>query len=267
MAAATDKKKYNEEISDFKSQFTDLERTIQNYRKDMRANENLVPFYRIAITGAVLQQAAVRLKMNQASERLMNIKNHSFIDDSRKCLGKAFSEMSEVVTLTTDESLDFNRDYLDKIKPFSPKKRLNLLKHLKRTLEDMIVAYGDDSKWKWSFPDLWFKTVVIGKNLIDYREIQSIRDPREKYYYVRQELLEMVKGMLFEVSNQFRNKFELSTKSADDLRYAIRLLSDLRRIAALMGDPELAKKAKAGIDSYRSRIESKEKRAKKRRKK
>lgn len=252
------KKKFNEEITELKSQIADIDKKVQQYRRDMRKDEKLVPFYRIAIAGGVLEQAQLRLKMNISSETLMNVKNHSYIDEGRKALSKAFTEIGEIVTLRIDEPLDFNREFLDRLKPFSPKKRLNLLKHLKRTLEEIIVAYGENSKWQWSFPDLWYKVAVIGKNIIDYREIQAIRDPREKYYYIRQELLEITKSLLFEVSNQFRNKYEISTKSNDDLRYAIRLLSDLKRIASLMGDPELAKKAKAGIESYKARIESEE---------
>lgn len=263
---AATKKQFNEEISELKHKVSDIDKKMQGYRKDMRVRANLQPFYHIALAAGSLEQAELRLKMNITSESLMNVKNHSYIDESRKALSRAFSELGTVVTLRVDEPLDFNREQLDKIKPFSPKKRLNLLKHMQRILEDMVVAYGDDSKWKWSFPDLWYKVAVIGKNIIDYREIQAIRDPREKYYYIRQEMLEHIKGLLFEVSNQYRNKYELSTKSNDDLRYAIRLLTDLKRIASLTGDPELAKKVKAGIDSYRTRIESEEIKKKKRKK-
>ena len=48
--------------------------------------------------------------------------------------------MEKVTTMKMDEPIDFNREMLLKIKPFNPKQRLNLLKHIKKIRPDIKVV-------------------------------------------------------------------------------------------------------------------------------
>ena len=82
---------------------------------------------------------------------------------------------------------------------------------------DLIQAYGQNTKWLWSFPELYAKSAVLGKNMIDFREVQSKRDPREEFFYDRKELVQMVKDDLLDASNRYRDKYEISTKATGDL--------------------------------------------------
>jgi len=264
------KKEFNNQITEEKKAIKEIDKDINMLKRAMTSNKKLEPFYRIGIASRNLHQLVQYIEMNARSERMMGVKNSSYLDEAKKKFSTIFTELDKVVTLRTDEPVDFNRENLDKIKPFNPRKKLNFVKHLQKALKELIHAYGENTKWRWSFPDLWSKLVIISKNLLDYREIQSIRDPREEFYYDRQEHLQLVKDMLFEVSNKFRNKFELSSKSDNDLMMAVKLLRDLRSISSVMGDDEMAKKAKSGIDAYMARLEKdkpKKGGAKKRRKK
>ncbi|MCS6985031.1 MAG: hypothetical protein NZM25_07915 [Leptospiraceae bacterium] len=257
---AETKKKYNDLIAGQKKEIADLEKEISLLRRQINVNKKLEPFYRLKIISLYLKQANLYLEMSNLSESMMNIKNHSYLDNgARKLVYKILSEGESIVTAEIDEPLDHNREQLDKLKPFNPRQRLNLYKHIKRLIERLIQAYGPNTKWQWSFPELWSKSAVLLKNLIDFREVQAIRDPREEFYYDRQEMLELVKEDLFQASNHYRDKFELSTKSPNDILHAIKLLEALKRIASLMGDTELVKRCKSGIEAYRSRIEADEK--------
>ena len=253
---AITKREFNDKIKDHKKSLAEIDKDIAAYKKSLTTNEKLKPFLYLGTTAAYLKQANINMDMSYLSEKMLAVKNQSYLDQARKLLLRIFPEMEKVVTLETDEPLDFNREKLDLIKPFTPKHRLNLIKHLQKSVKRMIDSYGPNTKWKWSFPDIWSKIAIVAKNLIDYREVQSIRDPREQFYYDRQELLTIIKEALFDASNQFRDKFELSTKSNNDLLLAVKLLEDLRRICSMMGDTEQAKKAKAGIESYRARLEA-----------
>lgn len=260
------KTEYNNLVKDQKKKVEDLEKEIKMYMKSLSENKKMAPFFHIGCAGRYLEQAHIYMDMNDLSEKMMGIKNNGFLDSARKIIYRIITEIEAIVTLEVDEPLDFNREQLDEFKPFTPKQRLNLYKHGRKTVDRLIQAYGENTKWKWSFPELYAKLTVLAKNMLDFREIQAIRDPREEFYYDRQEYLDTIKEDLFESSNQFRNKFELSTKSNNDLLYAIRLLEALKRIASLTGDPELVKKAKSGIESYRARVESTEDKNKKKKK-
>lgn len=256
---AATKKQYNDQISEQKKEIQDMDKEIAVLRRQMQSNKKLEPFFRLKIMSLYLKQANMYIDMSNLSETMMNIKNNSYLDSARKLVYKILAEGESIVTAEVDEPLDFNRELLNKIKPFNPRQRLNMYKHIKKLIERLIHAYGPNTKWQWSFPELWSKSAVLLKNFIDFREIQAIRDPREEFYYDRQEMLQIVKEDLFQASNHYRDKFELSTKSPNDILHAIKLLEALKRIASLTGDDELAKRCKSGIEAYRSRIETDEK--------
>lgn len=259
---AAAKKMYNNQIADQKKALADLDKEMAAMKKGMTDNEKLAPFFYMGMVACVLRQITLYIDMNNLSERIMKIKNNTYLDTAKRLINRVFLDMEKVVTLNIDVSLNHNREQLDMLKPFDPRQRLNFYKHLKKAIERLIYAYGESTKWKWSFPELWAKAAIIGKNMLDFREIQSKRDPREEFYYDRQEFLTMIKDDLFDASNQYRNKFEISTKSPPDLVYAVRLLQDLKRISSMTGDNELSKKCKSGIDAYKSRLKNADKKKK-----
>ncbi|MDH5720295.1 MAG: hypothetical protein OEZ13_06685 [Spirochaetia bacterium] len=256
---AATKKEFNNNITEQKKNISEMDKDIAAYKKAMSQDKQLTPFFHLGMASKYIQQINLYLDMNALSERLMGVKNSTYLDTSKKLFSKIFTELEKVVTLGLDEPLNHNKEELMRLKPFNPKQRLNLCMHLKKSLDKLIQSYGENTKWKWSFPEFWGKLAVIAKNMLDYRELQAIRDPNETYYYDRQEMLKFIKEILLDASGHMRDKFELSTKSTVDLIFAIRLLEDLRRISSLTGDPELVKKSKSGIDSYQSRLESIEK--------
>lgn len=256
---ALTKKDYNNKIADQKKIIVEIDKDIAALKKAMSQNPKLSSFFHIGISSKILKQVLINIDMNNLSEQMMGIKNNNNIDTAKRLLNKIFLEMEKVVTLDVDVSLTHNKELIDKIKPFNPRLRLNFYKHLESAIKRLIRAYGDNTKWKWSFPELWAKLAIIGKNLMDFREIQAKRDPREEFFYDRQEMLNIIKEALFSASNQYRDKFEISTKSSNDLVYAMKLLEDLRKISTMTGDQELGKKCKSGIDSYKTRIKAEEK--------
>ncbi|MDH4199998.1 MAG: hypothetical protein OEV66_06415 [Spirochaetia bacterium] len=253
------KKDYNGKIAEQKKVIAELDKDIAALKKASTQNAKLLPFFHIGIASKILKQIHLYIDMNNLSERLMGVKNNANLDTAKRLFNKLFLEMEKVVTMNVDVSLTHNKEMLDQIKPMNPRLKLNFYKHVEKGIQRLVRAYGENTKWKWSFPELWGKLAIVGKNLLDYREIQGKRDPREEFFYDRQEMLGIVKEALFSASNQYRDKFEISTKSSADLVYAMKLLEDLRKIATMTGDQELGKKCKSGVDSYKARIKADEK--------
>ena len=253
------KSEYNSIISGHNGTLSGFDKEISTLKKRILKEKQLAPLLRVGIVAVCLKRAELRIKMNNLSQKMLKLKNNSFLDSAKKELGDAFAAIESIVTLRSDESINFNRDMLDKIKPFNARQRLNMVKHLKKILEDLISGYGENTKWKWSFPDLWTKLAVSAKNIFDFKEYSKTKDPRMEFYYDLQEFLKLIKETLFFAAGENANKFRLSTKSPADMLAGIRLLEDLRRIASLTGDAELVKKSKSGIDSYRATVEAEEK--------
>lgn len=250
------KKLYNERIAQQKLQIAEYEKELAAYKKAMLSNKKLKPFFHLGNVAQLLQIVNLQMEMNEISEQMMQLKNNAFLDNARKNLYKIFSDLDAVVRGDIDEPLDFNREELDKIAPFTPRQRLNLYRHIRRAIDKLVQAYGPNTKWLWSFPELYAKSANLGKNLIDFREVQSKRDPREEFYYDRKEMVRMIIDDLLDASNRYRDKFEISTKATGDMIMAIKLLEAMRRVAVAVKDDAMAAKAKAGIETYKARIEA-----------
>jgi len=260
---AATKALYNERIGAQKAQISEHEKEIAAYKKAMTANKKLKPFFHLGNVAQLLEIIRLQIEMNEISEEMMQLKNSAFLDNARKNLYKAFADLDVVVKGDIDEPIDFNREELDKIAPFNPKQRLNLYRHLRVSITKLIDAYGQNTKWLWSFPELFSKSANLGKNLIDFREVQSKRDPRETFFYDRKEMVQKIIDDLMDASNRYRDKYEISTKATGDLLMAIKLLDALRRVAIAVKDDAMATKAKTGIDSYKARIEAEKEEKKK----
>jgi hypothetical protein len=250
------KKLYNERIGQQKLQIAEYEKELAAYKKAMLSNKKLKPFFHLGNVAQLLQIVNLQMEMNEISEQMMQLKNNSFLDNARKNLYKIFSDLDAVVRGDIDEPLDFNREELDKIAPFTPRQRLNLYRHIRQAIDKLVQAYGPNTKWLWSFPELYAKSANLGKNLIDFREVQSKRDPREEFYYDRKEMVRMIIDDLLDASNRYRDKFEISTKATGDMIMAIKLLEGMRRVAVAVKDDAMAAKAKTGIEAYKARIEA-----------
>jgi len=253
---AATKKLYNERIGSHKTAISEHEKEMSAFKKAMTTNKKLKPFFHLGNIAEQLQVVKLQIEMNEISEQMMQVKNNSFLDNARKNLYKIFADLDAVVKGDIDEPIDFNRDDLDKIAPFTPKQRLNLYRHIRRSIDSLIQSYGTNTKWIWSFPELYAKSSNLGKNLIDFREVQSKRDPREEFFYDRKEMVKLISDDLMDASNRYRDKYEISTKASSDLVMAIKLLDGLRRVAIAVKDDAVAAKAKTGIDSYKARIEA-----------
>jgi hypothetical protein len=250
------KKLYNERIGAHKLEISEHEKELSAYRKAITTNKKLKPFFHLGNISQQLQIVKLQMEMNEISEQMMQVKNNSFLDNARKNMYKIFADLDAAVKGDIDEAIDFNRESLDKIAPFTPRQRLNLYRHIRRAIDKLIQAYGPNTKWIWSFPELYSKSATLGKNMIDFREVQSKRDPREEFYHDRKELVQMIIDDLMDASNRYRDKFEISTKATGDMIMAIKLLEGLRRVAVVVKDDAMAAKAKTGIDSYKARIEA-----------
>lgn len=255
---AATKKLYNDRIAEHRAEIQEHEKELSAYKKAVMTDKRLKPFFHLGNIAELLSIARLQIEMNEVSEQIMQVKNNSFLDNARKLMYKVFADLDAVVKGDVDEAIDFNRDELDKLTPFTPKQRLNLYRHLRLIINKLIQAYGPNTKWIWSFPELYAKSANLGKNMIDFREVQAKRDPREEFFYDRKEMVQLIVDDLMDASNRYRDKYEISTKATGDLIMAIKLLDGLRKVALVTKDEAMAAKAKTGIDSYKARLEEKD---------
>jgi len=115
---------------------------------------------------------------------------------------------------------------------------------------------GEESKWKWLFVELQAKIAMITRNFINFSDLLKYRDPRQPYFRDRREHLAMAKNALEEAAKQYRTKYELSSKSREDLKKSIEILEALRKIHFTLGESSEADKLKTTIDAGKFTLEA-----------
>ncbi|MEJ5363053.1 MAG: hypothetical protein WHV26_13420 [Spirochaetota bacterium] len=262
-----EKAAYNDFIKGYKAKLDELTKQIKEAEQKKKKMSNIMGYVNIELILLYTKYIYTLLNMNKASLDMLKIKNERFLNDARKEFYRILQLFEEIVGKDIDRPLKENEEYLQAIAKLNPTQILNVIKELHTLLQKIMEALGESSKWKWSFVELQGRVAVITKNLINFSDLQKYRDPRKEFYYDRQEMLKLCKQSLSEAAKQYRNKYEISTKSSEDILRSIELLTALRRINILFGESEEAEKLKNTIEALRLRLEADEKEEEEKKKK
>jgi hypothetical protein len=198
------------------------------------------------------------LKMNDISQDMLTQKNETFLNNARKEIYKVLQLAEDIVGNDLDRSFKENEEYLDKIEKVNPLQILNLMQMMLDVINRLIKGFGEGSKWKWSFVDIHGRISIVMKNFINFSALQKYRDPRMEYFKERRNMLKLCKKTMSMAAQQFRTRYEVSTKVPADIIKSIELLTILRKVNVLTGDSDEAVKLKNTIDALRERLESDE---------
>jgi hypothetical protein len=262
-----EKAAYNDYVIQFKKDIDDANKRIKEAEQIKKKMPRIAPYKDIEIVLEHLKIIMLHISQNDASLEMLQIKKESSLNDARKAYYRALQLMENIVGNDIDRSLTDNADYLAKVDRINPLQVLRLVQRLNAVLNTLIDRMGSGSKWKWSFVDLFARIAVVTRNLINFSDTQKYRDPRAEFYRDRQELLAICKNNLKDAALQYRTKYEQSTKATSDILKSIELLTALRKIHALFGESEEAKKIKNTIDAMRQKIEEQEKEEEQKKKK
>ncbi|MCB1179725.1 MAG: hypothetical protein KDK36_19260 [Leptospiraceae bacterium] len=250
------KAEFDKNLTEFKSYIEDLKKEVSLYKIQMKKNKQLEPYYQIAIVLNSLRLMNTCVCINDLSMHILKLKSEIYLNIARKEIYSIFTAMEKVVGSDYENGLDENRELLDAIEEFDPKQRLNFLKGYRKVINDIIDAYGSNSKWKWSWPELHFKLAVLSKNLFDFRAFQKDNDLDNPFYYVRREHYSIILELANHAAQEYRSKFDLSTNDSADLKKCIMIFEMLRKIYQMTGDTEDLTKTKTLIESLTAKINS-----------
>ncbi|HNV48836.1 MAG TPA: hypothetical protein PKJ16_17465 [Spirochaetota bacterium] len=252
-----EKAAYNDYVKDFKVEIEDNLKSIKDLEARRKKMANISGYLSVELCLKYLKNVQIYMKMSDASQEMLHIRNEKFLDNSRKDFYKVVQLLEEMLGNDIERSLNDNKEYLRKIDKLNPAQVLKIIRTIMSVFNSLLKRMGE-SKWKWSFVDLQGRIAVLVKNFINFSDLQKNRDPRMEFYRDRQELMRVCKSVLNEAAKQFRNKYELSTKVPEDILKSINLLAALRSIHILFGESEDATKLKNTIDALRARLEADE---------
>ncbi|PKL18607.1 MAG: hypothetical protein CVV49_04835 [Spirochaetae bacterium HGW-Spirochaetae-5] len=248
---------YNDDIKAVKLQSDELEKKIRDLFQKKKSKPNIEPYYNMEIATYLLSTIELYMKMNDLSVAMLGIKNNKSLDVAKSNFSKVLLLLKETVGDEVErDSLKENEEYLQKLDKLNPRQILDFLIRVDTTFFNLKNNMGDDSKWKWLFVELQAKIAVIIRNFINFSDILKYRDPRQPHFRDRHEHLGMAKDALEEAAKQYRTKYELSSKSREDLKKSIEILEALRKIHFTLGESSEADKLKTTIDAAKFTLEA-----------
>jgi hypothetical protein len=255
------KRRYNEKIQEYKATVEKMRNKEKTVLSVLENDEHGAPYKRITLADESLNMVSYYLLMNELSLNLLGIKNESFLNEARKTIYKSIIYIEEVASDYVDVPFSEYEERLEKIVDFDEEKRWALISKLGFSIDSVKESFGDNSKWRWSFAELHARFAVVAKNLLDIKSFLANFDPQIEGYRTRMEHMRLVKEMLEQAANNYRQKYELSTGRIDDFKTAIKYLRSLRRIHILLGESDESDVVKKKIDVWKTKMESDSKNA------
>lgn len=261
------KKKYSEKIKVYKKKIDDQLQREQQILQMLKNDDKGSSFKKLMLANETLDIVSYYLLMNELSLALLGIKNETYLNEGRKACFKALIYLEDVFSDYLDVPYSEYEERLDAVSGFSDDDRFNLVRKTGFSIDAINAAFGEGSKWKWSFVDMNGRLACVSKNCMDLKKMTAGMDPRVPGYQVRLKLLNLSRRLLQQSADEFRKKYELSTNRIDDFKRAIGFLASLKRLSIILkrsGDVDALKKKidiwKQKMDTDLKRMEDKEKR-------
>lgn len=256
------KQKYFERIKEYRrvtQRLAEKEKIILNQLK----NEEGTPAAakRLRLANDNLDVASYYLIINQLSQILLGVKNENALNDARKACYKALIYLEEVCTPLIDVPYGDYEEKISLIAGMEEKTRFNLIRKLGFTISSIEQGFGKNSKWKWSFVELEGRLATVSKNIVDLKKFISGLDPRVQGYKERLFHMAMTNELLEKSAEEYRKKYELSTRRLDDFKKALEYLGALRRMNVLLNKPQQAEAIKRKHDVWVVKLNQDMKRA------
>jgi len=247
------KQQFDTEIHLMKSKIDEINRKIKYIESKHDDNENLNT---LQIASFYIDLVSIYCAMTDLSLNLLGYKNESYLDMGRKGMYKALILMEGVVSNAIDIPLNENYELLSMLEDFSDNDRLKLIRKIGYTISLLKDRYGEKSKWKWSFVEIEGRYAVVAKNFFNFRRYQQKNDPNIEGFDDRYDYLLLVKDLLTMSSNRYREKYELTNHSPEDMKKAIDFLRALKRIHILFKENNDVQSVTKRIELWSQKLEA-----------
>ncbi|GMO27256.1 MAG: hypothetical protein Ta2F_02830 [Termitinemataceae bacterium] len=241
---------YNAKIRIYEGNVTTLKRAEADMLSDCRAKPQEAACKLFYLSDNMLNLTSNYLVINGITNSVLGSKNEDALNDAKLNLSKAIIYLENVVTGKVDAPYSEYEGNLSELTNISCEKKFYMVKKIGITLDLLEQAYGDNTKWRWTFVDLEGKFAAVAKNLLDLKKAQANNDPNSPDYEPVLSHIYFVKRSLGKVADRFHERFELSTRRKEDLRSGINFLNALKRILLVLGDRSTAEQISKKAENW-----------------
>ncbi|MDR2759982.1 MAG: hypothetical protein LBB78_11450 [Spirochaetaceae bacterium] len=213
-------------------------------------------YKRIALVDEMLDLSSHYIIISNISQSVLKNRNEDALNDGRKALYKGIIYLEEIVGNLVDAPFSEYEDKLAELEPINAARRYLLIRKMGLSIDLLENAYGDNTKWRWSFVDMEGRYAAVAKNILDLKKVAVNTDPRSPDYEPTVYHLRLVKQLMAQAADRYREMYELSTNRIDDFKMGIHFLDALRRIHMILGDRGEADLIKRKSDIWSAKLEA-----------
>ena len=256
---------YEKTILPYKNNIISSSEKEQNFLRLIKKDLSGIGYKKLLLCDEMIYQASMYMIINSLSVKFLEFRNNDVLNDARKALYKAIIYLEEIVSNSVDISYSELEDRVAEISNTPLEKRYYQIRKLGLAISMLKDAFGENSKWKWSFVEVEGRFAVVAKNMIDMKQAtKSYFDSCSPDYESAVFCLRLIKSLLGKSATSYRERYELSTRRIDDMRMGINFLLAQRRLCiameardeaedikkkALVWNDKMEKDHKAGISS------------------
>ena len=248
-----DRQQYHERIKTFTTLVKVLLKNEKELLAETKKNAPGAGLTKINLVEEMLNLASGYMAINGISVAILKVKNEESLNDARKSLYKAVIYLEEIVSNYIDSPFSDYEQKLQAIESFDANQRYRLIRKMGLAIDMLEQAYGDNSKWRWTFVEIEARFAVTAKNILDLRNVITNSSPQSEFYESTVYHLRLIKELLTRAANRYRDKYELSTQTMSDFKTGISFLAALRRLHIIMGEGEDAEEVKKKISIWQTK--------------
>jgi hypothetical protein len=258
MAKVNDKDRqlYNEKVSSYVSMtksLLDIERKLQ---LESKKDTPEAAIQKMTLCDEMLNLTSNYIAINGIAQIVLKSKNEEVLNDARKSLYKAIIYLEEAVSNYIDVPFSDYQEKIDLLESYDENQRYNLIRKMGLAIDLLEYTYGDNSKWRWTFVEMEGRFTTVAKNMLDLRRVIEYTAFDSPYYQSTSYHVKLIKKLLNQSADRYREKYELSTGQITDFKTAISYLGALRRLHILMAESEDAESIKKKIAIWKTKLET-----------
>jgi len=223
--------------------------------KVLKRDNTNASFIRLGLVDEMINLTSYYIILSKVSQSMLKLRSEEALNEGRKSMYKAVIYLEEVVSNLVDAPYSEYEAKLVQIASLDAKQRYDMVRKLGLALSLLKNAYGFNTKWKWAFVELEGRYAATVKNFIDLKNAVTNTDPRSPDYEPAVRHLRLIKKLLMQAADRYREKYELSTNRIDDFKMGIHFLNSLRRLHIILGERDDADTVKKKTDIWSAKLE------------
>lgn len=268
MATQEQKALYSTRLEKYQNEIERLLTREKSIISLAKKDETTASYKLLVLVEDMIYLSTLYMAKQKLSLTILKSKNEDSLNDARKTLYKSIIYLEDIVSDYIDAPFSDYKDMVARIQSVSLKERYYLIRKLGLALDMLIDAYGDNTKWRWSFVELQARFASVAKNIVDMKDlIERGLDPYSPDYETAVFHMRLTKELLLQAANQYREKYEMATSAStsEDFRRAVMYLNALRRLHIILKEQSEAEEIKRKIDIWQEKLEKDAKRREQRR--